>query len=73
MSQKTTLRKPFRAFATCWKLAVNGTLLLRLHDVVSVDHKRHALQPLELEAVNARTFRSVDHVRVRGAPVLSRF
>ena len=46
---------------------------MRLHDVVSVDHKRHALQPLEPATVNARTFRSVDHVRLRGESILSSF
>ena len=46
------------------KLAVNGRLLLRLHDTVFVGHEQHALQPLVLAVVSEGVFCDVAHARV---------
>ena len=49
---KRTWRKSFKAISTSQKLAVNGRLLLRLHDAVFVAYEQHTLQPFVLAVVN---------------------
>ena len=46
------------------RLAANGRLLLRVHDVVSVGRWQHALQPLVLAVASARVLCAVAHLRV---------
>ena len=45
------------------KLAVDGRLLLCLHDVVFVGHGQHVLSPLVLAVVSVHDFRAVAYVR----------
>ena len=45
------------------KLAVNGRLLLRLHDAVFVGREQYILQPFALAVVNVRAFHAVAYVR----------
>ena len=51
------------------KLTVDGRLLLRFHDAVSVGRWLHALQPLTLAVVSARALGVVEHARVYSTTV----
>ena len=61
---KRTWRKSFKAISTSQKLAVNGRLLLRLHDIVSAACEQHALQPLVLAVVSEVVFCAIAYVHV---------
>ena len=51
------------------KPTVDGRLLLRFHDAISVGRWLHALQPLTLPVVSARALGVVAYARVRSAIV----
>ncbi len=58
--------KLFNAVFTSRKPLVNGPLLLRFHDVVSVGREQHGLQALALMVVSVRVFRTIAYARVYG-------
>ena len=64
MPQTATRQETFYAISTSWEAAVSGRLLLRFHDVVSVGHEQHALQPLVLAGVSVRAFHQVSRAGV---------
>lgn len=63
MFQKATCWKAFQRCSTSCKLPIEGRLIPRFHDTVSVGREQHALQPLALAVVSVRGFRAVAHAR----------
>ena len=61
MFQKATCWKVFQRCSSSCKLPIEGKLIPRFHDVVSIGREQHALQPLALAVVSVRTFRAVAH------------
>jgi len=59
MFQKATCWKAFQRCSTSCKLPIEGRLIPRFHDTVSVGREQHALQPLALAVVSVRGFRAV--------------
>ena len=63
MFQKATCWKAFQRCSSSCKLPIEGKLIPRFHDVVSIGREQHALQPLALAVVSVRVFRAVPHAR----------
>ena len=73
MFQKATCWKVFQRCSSSCKLPIEGKLIPRFHDVVSVGREQHALQPLALAVVSVRGSRAVAHTRAYSTIVLSSF
>ncbi len=63
MFQKATCWKAFQRCSTSCKLPIEGRLIPRFHDAVSIVCEQPALQPLALAVVSVRGFRAVARAR----------
>ncbi len=63
MFQKATCKKAFQRCSSSCKLPIEGKLIPRFHDTVSVGREQFALQPPPLAVVSVRGFRAVAHAR----------
>ena len=61
MFQKTTCQKAFQRCSTSCKLPIEGRLIPRFHDAVSIVCEQLALQQLTLMVVSVRPFRGAGY------------